>query len=67
MNANEVDTLFNEAANLFEQGSFKEAEQHCHRLCSTYPSHAPTVSLMGAILYETNRAKVGLKFDDTGV
>ena len=28
---------------------------------------APTVSLMGAILYETNRAKVGLKFDDTGV
>ena len=62
MNANDVDTLFDKAANLFEQGKFKEAEQHCHSLCATHPYHAPAVSLMGAILCQTNRAKIGVKF-----
>ena len=62
MIANDVDTLFDKAANLFEQGKFKEAEQHCHSLCATHPYHAPAVSLMGAILCQTNRAKIGVKF-----
>ena len=62
MNANDVDTLFHEAADLFDQGTFKEAEQRCHSLCLTYPYHAPAVSLIGAILCQTNRAEVGVKF-----
>ena len=62
MDANQIDHLFDEIAEIYDSGDLMEAERRCHNLCNAYPTYAPAVGLMGVILCQTGRGEIGVQF-----